>query len=164
MNMSCPLCDNVMLHNTFCQLHRGASPRAPSAAKALGVTVDEVLKHRRHTGAFTAIIPIPLKDEENVKSSDVNPLQSLHELKSTLTSLLTQIRYRKDINAGDIVRVTSEIRSLITTSEDLQIKLAAAKGSENSAFTQAEMQRIFNILKNLSPEHRSTVCEMLNES
>ena len=165
--MGCPLCDDITKHNVFVQMHRNGTPRANTAGKALGVSTDEVLKHRRHQGAFVAIIPIPISDkpiEENVQSSDADPMRSLQELKSTLTGLLTQIRFSKNLNPGDVVRVVSEIRSLITTSEDLQIKLAAAKGSENSAFTQSELKEIFLILKGLCPDCRGKLCGTLKEN
>ena len=162
--MDCPLCNDITKHNTFVQMHRNGTPRANAAGKALGVSADEVLKHRRHTRSFTVIIPIPVKDAEIVQSSDVNSLQSLQDLQSTLNGILMQVRHRKDLNAGDVVRIISEIRSLILASEDLAIKLTAAKGSENSAFTQSELKEIFLILKGLCPDCRGKLCGTLKEN
>ena len=158
--MVCVLCLDIAKHNMFIQLHRNASPRAPKCAEALGVTSKEILLHRQHRGAFTVIYPIPVKDSGisgSVEKSE-SSVESLRELKSTLSGLLTQIRNSKNIKSADVVRVVSELKSLIIASEDLEIKLAAASGSENSAFTQPELKEVFELMKGICPECRVKLC------
>jgi hypothetical protein len=175
--MSCLLCEDLQLHNRFVQEHKTKTPRAPEVATLLGVTAADIVRHRRHEGCFTVKFPIvsPVVSEQGlggfVMSSDKNPLRSpsdplstLQDLQSTLQALLAQIRRGKTVSAGDVVRVTSEIRALILAGEDLAIKLAAAKGSEHSAFTQPEIQEILLTLKDICPACREKVCGKISIS
>jgi len=168
--MGCYLCDDVAAHNRFCQEHRTKTPRASKVAALLGVSPEDIVRHRRHEGCYTVRYPAvdaekaPVEKVQGEMPSQHDPLTDLQNLRKILNHFLVIAYREKNTSPGDIVRVTAELRSLIVATEDLQIKLEAAAGGKNSAFTQTEMQEIYGALQDLCPVCKEHVCGKLMPS
>jgi len=168
--MPCLLCEDIALHNRFCAEHKSRTPRAGKVATLLGVTAEDIIKHRRHQDCYVIKYPVTSatpRTDENAQSSETtphDPMTDLQTLRKVLHNVLVQTYREKNVSPGDIVRVTSELRSLIIATEDLQIKLEAARGAKNSAFTQEEMAEVYSALQDLCPVCKVKVCGKITPS